>query len=153
MKAKRCKLCGGERMKTLIKQIVTLLIVVLIGIPAYASYDNDLYVLSHVISGEAEGCSIEMKEAVGSVVLNRVDDPRFPDTITDVVFQTGQYACTWDGHYDRDPSQETINVAVDLLDNGSKLDSSVVWQAEFIQGSGVYKYVTSPWGSVMYFCY
>lgn len=128
-------------------------LVVLIGIQAQASYEDDLYVLSHVISGEAEGCSAEMKEAVGSVVLNRVDDERFPDTISDVVFQAGQYSCTWDGHYDREPSQETKDIAADLLDNGSKLNPDVVWQAEFVQGSGVYKSLTSPWGSVMYFCY
>ena len=132
---------------------VTAAFVVLIGVQASASYEDDLYVLSHVISGEAEGCSVEMKEAVGSVVLNRVEDDRFPDTITDVVFQAGQYSCTWDGHYDREPSQETIDISADLLENGSKLDKSVVWQAEFIQGSGVYKSLTSPWGSVMYFCY
>lgn len=119
--------------------------------PAYS--EDDLYRMSHLIYGEAGNCSREMMEAVGSVVLNRVSDDRFPDTLADVIFQPGQYACTWDGNYDLTPSEEAVEVARFLLEEGSQLDSSVVWQAEFVQGEGIYKTVTSPWGSIMYFCY
>ena len=118
-----------------------------------AAYEDDLYVLSHVITGEAEGCSRDMKLSVGSVVLNRVSDDRFPDTIAEVVFQDGQYACTWDGNYYREPSQDTIDIAAELLEDGSAIDESVVWQAEFPQGQGVYDTIDSPWGTTMYFCY
>ena len=119
--------------------------------PAYS--EDDLYRMSHLIYGEAGNCSREMMEAVGSVVLNRVSDDRFPATLADVIFQPGQYACTWDGTYDLTPSEEAVEVARFLLEEGSQLDSSVVWQAEFVQGEGIYKTVTSPWGSIMYFCY
>lgn len=121
---------------------------IVFAMTAQASYEDDLYILSHVICGEAEGCSQDMKRSVGSVVLNRVKDDRFPDTIYEVVFQEGQYACTWDGNYYREPSQDTIDIAKDLLENGSAIDSSVVWQAEFVQGSGIYDQIGN-----MYFCY
>lgn len=124
------------------------LIVLLFDTTAYAGYDDDLYVLSHVICGEAEGCSRDMKLSVGSVVLNRVSDSRFPNTISEVVFQQGQYACTWDGNYYREPSKETIEVAAELLENGPAIDESVVWQAEFPQGVGTYDIIGN-----MYFCY
>lgn len=114
---------------------------------------DDLYRLSHLIYGESGNCSKDMMVSVGSVVLNRVADDRFPDTIADVIFQPGQYSCTWDGNYDLAPSQEAIDVATELLTNGSAIDESVVWQAEFIQGNGVYDSIVSPWGTVMYFCY
>ena len=52
-------------------------------------YEENLYILSHVINGEACGCSWDMKIGVGSVVINRVHDERFPDSIKDVVFQQG----------------------------------------------------------------
>lgn len=116
--------------------------------PFKASQDDDLYILSHIICGEAEGCSEAMKRSVGSVVLNRVNDPRFPNTIEEVAFQEGQYSCTWDGNYYREPSQETIDIAKELLEDGSAIDESVVWQAEFIQGNGVYDQIGN-----MYFCY
>ena len=109
---------------------------------------DDIYNLSHVICGEAEGCSYDMKVSVGSVVLNRVEDDRFPNTIEEVIFQPGQYSCTWDGNFYREPSQETIDVATELLEEGSKIDKSVVWQAEFPQGERIYDQIGN-----MYFCY
>ena len=115
---------------------------------AEAYTDTDLDILSHVICGEAEGCSRDMKLSVGSVVLNRVKDERFPETIEEVVFQEGQYSCTWDGNYYRQPSEDTIDIAKYLLNNGSVLEPEVVWQAEFKQGEGVFKQIDN-----MYFCY
>lgn len=112
-----------------------------------------LYRLSHVICGEVEGCDRQMKEYVGSVVINRVNSDSFPDTLGDVIFQQGQYSCVWDGNYDKVPGEETMEVARDLLENGSKLPDDVVFQAEFIQGSGVYTSLLAPNGVTEYFCY
>ena len=110
--------------------------------------DEELYIMSHVIFGEAGGYTKELQIAVGSVVLNRMNDPRFPNTIKEVVFQEGQYACTWDGNYDRQPDQQSINVAKFLLENGSQIPSNVIFQAEFLQGVGTWKKI-----GIMYFCY
>ena len=124
--------------------------------PAYADEytEDDLYELSHVIAGEANDSSKIMKQYVGSVVLNRVADERFPNTVYEVVHQQGQYSCTWDGNFSKEPNEETLEVAKDLLENGSIIDASVVWQAEFRQGSGVYDILTCPvMGTQMYFCY
>lgn len=109
--------------------------------------DEELYVLSHVIYGEASGRSNEMQLGVGSVVLNRVKDSRFPNTIKGVVFQKNQYACTWDGNYNKTPDQQAINNAIYLLENGSQLPNYVIFQAEFIQGK-IYKHIGNT-----YFCY
>lgn len=109
--------------------------------------DNDLYVLSHVIYGESSGCSDDMQLSVGSVVLNRVSSDEFPDSIYGVVFQEGQYACTWDGNYDKTPDRQAIANAQYLLEHGSILPEYVLYQAEFIQGD-IYKQI----GNV-YFCY
>lgn len=110
--------------------------------------DEDLYILEHVIAGECNDSGWFMKISVGSVVLNRVADERFPDTIEEVVFQPGQYACTWDGNYYKEPTETTKEAALYLLENGSQIDESVVWQAEFVQGNGIYDVIDN-----MYFCY
>ena len=124
------------------------------GCKADAPYtDNDLYVLSHIISAEAGNCSEDMMLSVGSVVLNRVADDRFPNSIEEVVFQEGQYAPTWNGTYYDEPTEDAVEAAKTLLEGGAVIDSSVVWQAEFPQGQGVYDTIESPWGTVMYFCY
>ena len=115
--------------------------------------DEDLYSLSHIISAEAGNCSEDMMLSVGSVVLNRVQDDRFPDTIEEVVFQQGQYSPTWNGAYYAEPTEAACEVAKTLLEEGPTIDPSVVWQAEFPQGQGVYDTIDSPWGTTMYFCY
>lgn len=127
--------------------------VILLAKKTFAYTDDDLYVLSHIISAEAGNCGYFMQVSVGSVVLNRVADDRFPDTISEVVFQAGQYAPTWDGSFYNEPTQGAVDVAKELLDGGVPIDASVVWQAEFPQGNGIYDTIESPFGTTMYFCY
>lgn len=126
-----------------------------LGVKSQPANDNDLYVLSHIISAESGNCSEEMMIAVGSVVLNRVADERFPDTIEEVVFQNDpvQYSPTVNGTYWNEPTEGAVKVAKMLLEEGSQIDASVVWQAEFPQGSGEYDKIPIPWGGYMYFCY
>lgn len=142
------------------KFAVLILTTVLAGLgvksqPAKTYTENDLYVLSHIISAESGNCSEEMMIAVGSVVLNRVADDRFPDTIEEVVFQKDpvQYSPTVNGTYWNEPTEGAVKVAKKLLEEGSQIDASVVWQAEFPQGVGTYDAIDSPWGSTMYFCF
>lgn len=114
--------------------------------PGYT--EEDLEILTRVITGEAHTYSDEHQLAVGSVVLNRVKSDKFPNTIKEVVFQKGQYACTKDGNYYREPTKRNIENAKYLLENGSVLPENCVYQAEFKQGSGVYKKIGRT-----YICY
>ena len=117
--------------------------------------EEDLYLLSHLICGEVEGCDRQMKTYVGSVVLNRVADSRFPGTLREVIYQNNplQYSCTVDGNFEKTPGEETIEVAKYLLTNGSQLPPDVIFQAEFKQGTGVYgEPLVAPNGVTMYFC-
>ncbi len=115
--------------------------------------EEDLYVLSHIIQCEAGYCEREMMEGVGSVVLNRVADERFPNTITEVVNQPGQYRPVMSGTFvNAVPTEDVMEVSIDLLENGSKFPPEVVWQANFPQGTGVYQTLSTSY-STMYFCY
>ena len=100
----------------------------------YDSYEADREIMAHLLCGECQSGSRELQEAVGSVVLNRVASDDFPDTIEGVVFQKGQYACTWDGNYNREPTERNWEVAEYLLQNGSQIPEGVVFQAQFKQG-------------------
>lgn len=112
--------------------------------------DDDLWYLSRVIQAESGYCSKEMMEGVGSVVLNRVADERFPDSIREVIEQPGQYS-TLSWLSSQVPTDECMEVTIDLLENGSKYPADVVWQANFPQGSSVYKMISTSY-STMYFC-
>lgn len=116
--------------------------------PVKSYNEDDFYIMSHVIMAEAGGCSWEHMIGVGSVVLNRVNHEAFPNTIKEVVYQKGQYACMWDGNYEKTPNEQSEQAARYLLENGSQMPSNVVWQAEFVQGNGIYKQIGNT-----YFCY
>lgn len=100
--------------------------------------EADLYILAHVICGEAQNCPDDEQLYVGSVVLNRVAHPSFPNSIQEVVFQPGQYACTKDGNYYREPTPQNWANARLLLENGSVLPGNVIWQSGGRQGKGLY---------------
>lgn len=116
--------------------------------------DDDLYCLAHIINAEAgdDNCSHEHRIAVGSVVLNRVAADDFPDTIEGVVFDPGQYSPTWDGRYYLEPSEDSIETAKYLLENGSQIPEDCIYQAEFEQGSGTWKPFKTIYG-ITYICY
>lgn len=110
---------------------------------------QELYLMSHLINGEA-GCSwISDREqrAVGSVVLNRMKDRRFPSSMSGVIYQRGQYACTWDGNFNKTPSKRVIANAKYILTYGSTLPKGVVFQSQSRLGA-VYAKI-----GVHYFCY
>ena len=48
--------------------------------------DEDLLWLSRIVEVESDFQSIPMKIGIANVVLNRVKDPRFPNTVHDVIF-------------------------------------------------------------------
>ena len=69
---------------------------------------------------EAGNQSVIGKEAVGIVVLNRVEHPNYPNDICDVIFQKSQFSWYWDGKSDNpevhDPQWEVSqNVAKQLI--------------------------------------
>lgn len=110
--------------------------------------DSELYMLSHLIMGEAGGQSDKCQLYTGSVVLNRIKSNKYPDTMKGVIFQKGQYACTWDGNYNKTPTKQCIENAKYLLEHGSVLPENVVYQAGFKQGKGIYAIVDGE-----HFCY
>lgn len=112
--------------------------------------EEDIELLAHLLYAEAGSSWISDETIfyVGSVVLNRVNSDLFPDTLYDVIYQPGQYACTWDGNIEKEPTERCYEIAEELLRNGSVLPENVVFQASFKQGSGVYAYQDN-----LYFCY
>lgn len=58
----------------------------------YVPTDSDVYLLGAIIQCEAEGEPYEGKLAVGSVVMNRVKSSYFPNTISGVIYQSGQFS-------------------------------------------------------------
>ena len=66
---------------------------------SYVPSDSDLYLLGAIIQCEADGEPYEGKLAVGSVVMNRVRSSYFPNTVSGVIYQSGQFSPVASGRY------------------------------------------------------
>ena len=79
--------------------------------PNQASID----LLARVINGEARGEPYEGQVAVGAVVLNRVDHPSFPNSISGVVYQKGAFTAVDDGQINAQMYASSHRAARDAL--------------------------------------
>lgn len=77
--------------------------------------DNDLYLLSRMISAEARGEPYTGQVAVGAVILNRVRHPSFPNTIAGVIYQPGAFSALNDGQFDEPIAESARRAAQDAM--------------------------------------
>lgn len=75
----------------------------------------DYNLLARLISAEARGESYMGQVAVGAVVLNRVEHPSFPDTISGIIYQKGAFSCLNDGQFYQPIADSAYRAARDAL--------------------------------------
>ncbi len=88
------------------------------GSSGSTSSKNDVALLAKVISAEARGEPYTGQVAVGAVILNRVNHPSFPNTISGVVYEPGAFSCMGDGQINQPVADSAYQAARDAL-NGS----------------------------------
>lgn len=76
---------------------------------------DDAYILAKIAMAEAESEDTEGKALVMLVVLNRVKDDKFPDSIEAVVMQKGQFSPVANGRYDEVEPDEDCFKALELI--------------------------------------
>lgn len=112
-----------------------------------ASYtDAELEMLALVIYQEAGGdaCSDDTRLKVGTVVMNRVADSRFPDSIYEVLTQEQQYGrlywtgLVWPERASQPGEAHAVERAYDcaerILEGERLLPEDVIFQSEYIMG-------------------
>lgn len=62
-----------------------------------SSNTSDVQLMARAINGEARGEPYEGQVAVGAVILNRVKNSKFPNTIAGVIYQSGAFTAVADG--------------------------------------------------------
>ena len=63
--------------------------------------DSDYDVLLRIVQAEAGNCDMEGRVMVANVILNRVENDSFPNTITKVVYQKHQFSSVSNGSIKR----------------------------------------------------
>lgn len=130
-------------MKKFIKYIITVLVIVVIlsGVffrlknqeVIYAATNNgntsDLQLIARAINGEARGESYEGQVAVGAVILNRVNDSRFPNTIAGVIYQSGAFTAVADGQINVPIAEDStvVKAAQDALNGWDPTGGAVYY--------------------------
>lgn len=113
---------------------------------------NDQILLAKVIYAEAtEQPALRYTDRcyVGAVVMNRLRMGYWGSTLKQVIYARGQYACVGTHKFNSNPPQECLDIAKALL-LGERfgVPDNVIFQAQFRQGSGLWKKV-----GVHYYCY
>lgn len=92
-------------------------------------YWDELELLAAVVEAEAGNQDLTGKRLVVDVVLNRVDSPLFPDTITEVIEQPGQFTTAVNGAIEDAGwnMKESDYKAVMLEVTGERLDSEILY--------------------------
>lgn len=117
--------------------------------------EDDLYYLAAAVCCEAGGENEEIQLLVANVIINRVNSSIYPDTIYDVLTEYGQYGMMWEygiefpDWADEDIKDQCYFVARRVLEGERFCPENVLFQAEFEQGSGIFK----QFGDEYYFCY
>lgn len=106
------------------KKTLLLLVAALIYSAAGAQEMTDRELLASIIAAECNTCTQMEQYYVGSVVLNRVDHAKFPNSILAVLDQPKQFH----GYKTRwfEPTESTQKVADDLL-SGKGRDYTIVY--------------------------
>ncbi len=80
---------------------------------------SDVQLMARAINGEARGEPYEGQVAVGAVILNRVKDSRFPNSISGVIYQPGAFTAVSDGQINATISESsTVYKAAQDAKNG-----------------------------------
>ena len=88
--------------------------------------DSNVYLLARIISSEARGEPYIGQVAVGAVVLNRVEHPSFPDTLSGVIYQKGAFTAITDGQFDQPIADSAYQAAREAL-NGNDPSGGAIY--------------------------
>lgn len=110
--------------------------------------DEEFNMLTYVLQGEVGNCSEASKIAVANVIINRVKDPRFPDSISGVLTQEDQFTAIY-GYYSGStaPSDNTIECAKRALAGEDNTNGAIYYYApQYVGGS------TASWFESLELC-
>lgn len=93
---------------------------------ATAANESNINLLARIISAESRGEPYSGQVAVGAVVLNRVEHPNFPDTLSGVIYQNGAFTAVVDGQFEQPVSDSSYKAAKDAL-NGQDPSGGAIY--------------------------
>ncbi|MFZ3578183.1 spore cortex-lytic enzyme [Virgibacillus sp. DJP39] len=76
---------------------------------------NDIQLMANAVYGEARGEPYVGQVAVASVILNRVNTPTFPNTVSGVIFEPRAFTAVADGQIWLTPNETAKEAVIDAI--------------------------------------
>ncbi|NLY51767.1 MAG: spore cortex-lytic enzyme [Firmicutes bacterium] len=73
--------------------------------------EGDIWLMAQLIYAEGRGESLEGQVAIGAVLLNRLRDSRFPNTVAGVIYEPGAFCTVRDGQINLTPDAKALKAA------------------------------------------
>lgn len=112
--------------------------------PTYTTEELEMLALVIYQEAGADYCSDDTRLMVGTVVMNRIADPRFPDTMHDVVTEELAYGrlhwtgIVWPSRARRPAEAHAVDrayaIAERILHGERTLPEDVIFQSEYVMG-------------------
>lgn len=77
--------------------------------------DNDIRIMAQAVYGEARGEPYVGQVAVAAVILNRVQSPTFPNSVSGVIFEPRAFTAVADGQIWMDPDETARKAVLDAI--------------------------------------
>lgn len=93
--------------------------------PKYS--EKDLNLIANAVYGESRGEPYEGQVAVAAVILNRVEHPDFPNTISEVIFQPLAFTAVADGQIWLEPNERAKEAVLDALNGWDPTENAIYY--------------------------
>ena len=89
--------------------------------------NSDTNLLAHLVYAEARGEPYSGQVAVAAVVLNRVKNSSFPNSVAGVIYQSGAFSVVSDGQINLSPNQTAISAAQDAINGWDPTNGAIYY--------------------------
>ncbi|AZO96223.1 spore cortex-lytic enzyme [Halocella sp. SP3-1] len=115
---------------------------------AGVSRSNNVEMIARLVHAEARGEPYEGQVAVAAILLNRVDSPSFPNTISGVIYQPLAFESVANGQFNLAPNNDNIRAARSAINgwdpthgslffwNPSKPVNQWIWSRQIVRRIG-----------------
>lgn len=95
------------------------------GTSALTPADIDL--MAHVVHAEAKGEPLLGQVGVADVILNRLKDPKFPQSIPGIIYQPGAFQCVSNGTINEPYNAESLQAVMDAIHGWDPVGSALYY--------------------------
>lgn len=88
---------------------------------------NDIQLMANAVYGESRGEPYVGQVAVAAVILNRVNSPSFPNSISGVIFEPGAFTAVADGQIWLTPNEQAKKAVIDAINGWDPTGNAIYY--------------------------